>query len=1497
MNQDAEGNSVAPIDNDTSRGGFMMGTDLNKLQRYMSRGTCYALLSVLAICMLAAFAQAQPAVPIVVSQTTWGGAFPGGGVLSQETVAGNSWGMNSDGVLVASTTYGNNIIQFAGAGYPATVAGPYTNAGSVAIDSSNFLYVSGQYSNVVIKVPMGTVVNGTFTASPNGTYTWALDPGNLPTGTTIPACTGVAKTDETTGECEITSLTASSLGYFGVSAMAFDAAGDLFFATDDQGDSGGQGPAYSIYECVKTSKATTDCLYGTGTVAPVLLYAPSVTPAASLSCTATPAVGQIYIGGLALDQAGDLFFTDSNICKDSNQSSVSSSLNELAFNVNNSTYSSTVTTLETLTNATPGQYDDEIDAVYVNPSSGTVYFGAANSGIYALSNNSGTVDTSSLYAISDQGTKLLQQDAYGNLFAVGYSTVVNTNGIDTFNYIGLGGPTFPGTATTASILVADNSEPCTPSLLIDFSNTEFTAGTAGTCSSSSLGDFSFVPYTITLAPVAGVAPTTGMTVTDSTSEAVSSTIGKSGVISSVDQSTWLQPFIGGGAWGSANSGGTSGGINSMGVVVLGDSYATGAGVQQFTAAGTVAPTVAGPVSNIAAVAVDSNNFLYADGSYNQNIIKVPMSANGTYSFTVDPGGSSFTSTSVPMCVGTSADSAGECLMPVSTGAVTFGGGGAMTFDANGDMFFATNMQSGNAESIYYCAAGSACLYAATPNPVQLFEEPPANKTTGDQLLVGGLAVDSNQNLYFTDVMVAGTGSEYNLYTDVYEIPYSPTNGYAASPTLLETLTIACDAAPCDYNNEIDGISTDANGDVFFADQYTGIYEIVNNSGTLETANPVAIAAPGAKIIVPDGKGNFYFAGYHSGDSLGYDLVGQAAFTGFATASSPTSASIYVMDDFGCDLAPALSYSFADTTDTFAGTSGSTENLTFGGGCGISATLTFTPAASTSGTVDTTMAVSDTQNGGTLSGVPITAIAATAQLITFTNPTGSETIPYSTTPIVLAATGGASGNAVTFAVTSGPGTLAADGVTLTINGVGAIVITASQAGAVVDGVTYAAGSATITITVTPAPQTITFTPPASAAYGTTLTLSATGGDSGNAVTFTVASGPGTLAADGVTLSITGIGPIVVDANQAASTNGDYAAATQVAATITAVQASQTITFTPPASVPFSGTPITLSATGGASENPVTFTLVSGPGTLSGTNNDTLTITGLGSIVIDANQAGNTDYAAAAQVQATIVVAALGTVATPAISPASGSTLVIGTSSNVTITDATAGATIYYTTDGSNPLTSETAAVYPAGGIPIPATANPAWVVTAAATEAGWTASASATATYNVTTVPPNFTMSESTSTVTITPTEPANIVFTLSGVGGFNSAISFACINPPTNVTCSFSPSTVTPNGNAPVTTTLTVSDGGSAALEHRSNPFFPAGGAALAAAFCFLGWKKRRGLLLALILIAGAIGVTQLTGCAGGGVSNKTITTSNMFVTATGGSAVQTLRITVNVQK
>jgi trimeric autotransporter adhesin len=175
-------------------------------------------------------------------------------------------------------------------------------------------------------------------------------------------------------------------------------------------------------------------------------------------------------------------------------------------------------------------------------------------------------------------------------------------------------------------------------------------------------------------------------------------------------------------------------------------------------------------------------------------------------------------------------------------------------------------------------------------------------------------------------------------------------------------------------------------------------------------------------------------------------------------------------------------------------------------------------------------------------------------------------------------------------------------------------------------TFTVGQATPTITFVPSITTYAYSPSA------TFSLSATS-TSNLAVSFSTAT-PSVCTVSGSTVTIVSAGTCTIQAFQAANSN--YAAPQSVSVSFNITQATQTITFAPLSSpVTYGVSPIALLATGGASGSAVTFDVVSGPGSVSG---NTLTITGVGTVVVAANQAGNINYSAAAQVTRSIVVIA-------------------------------------------------------------------------------------------------------------------------------------------------------------------------------------------------------------------------------------------------------------------
>ncbi len=163
--------------------------------------------------------------------------------------------------------------------------------------------------------------------------------------------------------------------------------------------------------------------------------------------------------------------------------------------------------------------------------------------------------------------------------------------------------------------------------------------------------------------------------------------------------------------------------------------------------------------------------------------------------------------------------------------------------------------------------------------------------------------------------------------------------------------------------------------------------------------------------------------------------------------------------------------------------------------------------------------------------------------------------------------------------------------------------------------------------------------------------------------------------------------------------------------------QTITFAPIGGpVPFGTAPITLSATA-SSGLTVSFSVLSGPGSVNGT---TLTITGAGSIVVQASQAGNSSYLAAPNVQQTLVV----TQAAPTVTWSTPAAIVYGTALSATQLNASASVA------GTFVYTPAAGSVLKAGAQTLSVTFTP--------TDATDYSSVTATVTLTVTQATPSFT---------------------------------------------------------------------------------------------------------------------------------------------------------------
>lgn len=226
----------------------------------------------------------------------------------------------------------------------------------------------------------------------------------------------------------------------------------------------------------------------------------------------------------------------------------------------------------------------------------------------------------------------------------------------------------------------------------------------------------------------------------------------------------------------------------------------------------------------------------------------------------------------------------------------------------------------------------------------------------------------------------------------------------------------------------------------------------------------------------------------------------------------------------------------------------------------------------------------------------------------------------------------SGLPVSFTVVSGGLTITELGIgsagggsaTFTITGAGEAVIEASNEG----DATYAPLLETITIDVAKADQVLNVEEVTNKSSEATPISIVASVDSDLPLTYAVA-GPATIAENVVTLSGT-LGTVEVTVSQTG--NDNYNPASETVSFEVVEKLAQTISFSTTSDVTYGAGAQTLVATSD-SNLPVSFAIASGTATLSG---DVLTFTKAGTIVIEAYQDGDVDYAAASPVQQTIVV---------------------------------------------------------------------------------------------------------------------------------------------------------------------------------------------------------------------------------------------------------------------
>ncbi len=388
-------------------------------------------------------------------------------------------------------------------------------------------------------------------------------------------------------------------------------------------------------------------------------------------------------------------------------------------------------------------------------------------------------------------------------------------------------------------------------------------------------------------------------------------------------------------------------------------------------------------------------------------------------------------------------------------------------------------------------------------------------------------------------------------------------------------------------------------------------------GGIDNSSGGSVSTAGTTV---SGNGAGYEGGgiYNAGTTSVSTTIVAHSTSGLDCSGTITSTGYDLDDDGSC--------SFSGTSHSDVASGLSSAGLQNNGG--PTQTIALAPGSAAIGAVTSSALCAGTDQRGATRTVPCDIgaydSAGIAQVITFSSVAPTDAVVGGLTYLV-SATGGGSGNAVGFAIAVASALVCSlNGNVVSFVGAGSCAVDASQAG----NANFANAAPTVqSFGVGPGTQTITFgsTVPGNATVnGSPYVVAASGGPSGNPVTFSSLS-PQVCTTSQSTASMIGVGNCDIEASQAG--NANYQAATPIQQSFGVSAASQTITFTSQPADPSFGMTYMVSAAGGASGNPVTFSSATTP--VCSVTASTVSFVGVGTCTIDASQAGNANYLAAAQ----------------------------------------------------------------------------------------------------------------------------------------------------------------------------------------------------------------------------------------------------------------------------
>ena len=521
-------------------------------------------------------------------------------------------------------------------------------------------------------------------------------------------------------------------------------------------------------------------------------------------------------------------------------------------------------------------------------------------------------------------------------------------------------------------------------------------------------------------------------------------------------------------------------------------------------------------------------------------------------------------------------------------------------------------QAGNGNYAAATPVTETVTASLTSQTITFTTPAPASATYGNNFTVAATASSGLTVTFSGSGSCSNSGATYTMTSGTGTCSVTanqPGDGinYAAATPVTETVNAALASQTITVTTPAPASATYGSNFTVAANASSGLGVSYTSSGSCSNS--------GATYTMTSGTGTCSVVASQAGNS-NYSAATPVTETVNATPGNQTITFT--------TPAPASAAYGSNFTVAASASSGLPVNFSSAGSCSNSG-ATYT---TTSGTGTCSVTANAAGNGNYSAATPVTetvTAAPASQTITFTTPAPASAAYLSNFTVAASASSGLS------VAYSSSGSCANSGATYTMtSGSGTCSVTANAAG---NGNYSAAAPATETVAAVPLSQAIMFSvpPPATSRRNDTFTVVATGGASGNPVSF--AAGVGSVCTiSGATFTMTGnTGFCYVVANQAGNSN--YSAAPQLIVPVTAVatvtKVAPTVTFTgAPASAAYVST-FTVATTQNSGVTPTIMSTTASVCTVAG--NLVTMKSGTGTCTVKAAWATNDYYLAASLTQ--------------------------------------------------------------------------------------------------------------------------------------------------------------------------------------------------------------------------------------------------------------------------